>query len=114
MTDSRLSFRLSEEKLGELNWAAQIAYKQLARGEAADLEDVRELMATFVTNTEDKFLEIGEARRLLGRLMTDQVADAVAKFSKAMNDWAVPKASGKHSQPESTDMGPPLDGSVTS
>ena len=114
MTDSRLTFHLSEERLQGLNWAASIAMQQFARGGQADLEDTRELMAHFVANASGEFVGVDEGRRMLGRLAPDQMADAIAKFSMAIADWAVPKGNGKPSMPTSADMGAPLDGSATS
>lgn len=113
MTDSRLTFHLSEERLKELNWAATIAMQQFARGAQADLEDTRELMAHFVSNASGEFAGVDEGRRLLGRLTPDQMADAIAKFSAAIVDWAVPKGNGTRSTSPPTDMGGALDGSAT-
>ena len=105
-----LTFRLNEDRLAHLNIAAQIALKTLASGAIPELEDVRELMVWFIEDEGGDFMTDGVARRVIGRLSTDQFAQAIGAFNEAMLDWSVPKANGRPSEQEPTDGEPPHDG----
>jgi len=104
----KLKFHITEDKVQKLNWSAQIALAAFQRGETADLEDAREILVPFVVNENGLPLSEAEARRAIGRVPGDQIADAIARFSMALSEYNVPKLIRSDSTPSpvATDPAP--------
>ena len=109
----KLKFHITSEKVGQLNWAAQIALAAFQRGETADMEDAREILVPFVVNENNEPLSETEARRAIGRVPGNEIAEAIAKFSAALVDFTVPKQNGTSSRPSLEGTVPVPDGSPT-
>jgi hypothetical protein len=88
---------VSMEAMKNLNWAAQIALKNSMAGEAADIEDLRELIIPFVVDGNNKPLDETAARRLLGRVKDKDLPRIGEAFTKAMRDFL----SRQRSEPQS-------------
>jgi len=88
----KFRIHITQETIDQMNLAAHIAIAQMARGETPELDDLREVLVSFLVDEHGKALDESAARRQIGRLKADELTETVDTFAAALGEYLLPKA----------------------
>lgn len=107
-----LNIHITDERKMELTMDAICALEDWVNGIDGDMRATRELVATFMTDNEGKYLDTRAALLIIGRVkQKDFVEQVFTPFFAAFKENLVPKANGKPSLSPSTTEEAALPGS---
>jgi hypothetical protein len=92
-----LSFHITTERIRQAPLRAKIAAQAMQKRREPDLRGVRDLLATFLVDEENKYLPKEDARDLIEELDDDQLNEAGKQLAAALAEHNVPKLKDKRS-----------------
>ena len=110
----KIHFHLDSDRFGELTLGAQIAMQKCQQGKTAELTGLIEMMAPFMQGDDGEWLDFDAACDLLKSVKSKELMGVVEQFTRAMEDYAVPKGNGNSSKLPSSKEESARPGSPTS
>jgi len=102
----KIRFAFEAEIIDSMTWEEYEVFERAQDGELKAYL-LRPVMARFMVDDKGQSLDMGVAKKMLGRLKLTQISDVASKFAEAIQEKAVPKASGAPSGSDSAPDGAP-------
>ncbi len=85
----KVEIRVSEQRLNDM-----VTVDEMIGLEDGKLRAIRDVLAKFVIGDDGKYLEVEEARKVVGQMTIAQLRDSAGEFTRLAENAAIPPENG--------------------